>query len=225
MIHAERKLHVLRNVDHHRARPAGGRHVERLMQHARQVLDVAHQPVVLGAGARDADGVAFLERVVADQMRRHLAGDADQRNGIHQRVGQRRHHVGRAGARGHQHDARQAGGARIAFGRVARALLVADEDVLHVALLENLVVDRQHRAAGIAEDVLDAVILERAHDHRCAGHLGSARWPSCRSSLAPVRLWRGSCSGNKKGPLKGPGCTAVPADGLSRPGRCSRVRQ
>ena len=39
-------------------------------------------------------GVAFLEGVVADQMRRHLPGDADQRNGIHQRIRQRRHHVG-----------------------------------------------------------------------------------------------------------------------------------
>ncbi len=106
VIDAERELHVLRNVDHHRARPARGRDIERLMQHARQIVDVAHQPVVLGAGPRDADGVAFLEGVVADQVRRHLPGDADQRNGIHQRVGQRRHHVGGARARRHQHHAR-----------------------------------------------------------------------------------------------------------------------
>jgi hypothetical protein len=34
-----------------------------------------------------------------------------------------------------------------------RALLVAHQDVLDVVLLENLVIDRQHRAAGIAEDM------------------------------------------------------------------------
>ena len=31
--------------------------------------------------------------------------------------------------------------------------------------------DRKHRAPGITEDMLDAMIDQRAHDHRCAGHL------------------------------------------------------
>ena len=171
MIGAGGELHVLRHVDQHRAGTAGARDVERLVQHLGEIVDVAHQPVVLGAGPRDADGVAFLERVIADQMGRHLAGDADQRNRIHQRVGQRRHHVGGAGARGHQHDAGLAGGARIAFGGVAGALLVPHQDVLDIALLEDLVIDRKHRAAGIAENVLDAMIDQRADDHRGAGHL------------------------------------------------------
>ncbi len=73
--------------------------------------------------------------------------------GIHQRVGERRHHVGGAGTGGDQHHARLAGGARIAFSRVARALLVAHEDVLDIVLLEDLVVDRKNRAARIAEEV------------------------------------------------------------------------
>src|SRR6202012_5714201 len=51
------------------------------------------------------------------------------------------------------------------------ALLVAHQDVLDVLLLEKLVVNRQHRPAGIAEDVLDAMIDQRPHDHGCAGHL------------------------------------------------------
>jgi len=48
--------------------------VKRLVQHARQILDALHQIVVLGARPGDADRVALLERVVADQVRRHLAG-------------------------------------------------------------------------------------------------------------------------------------------------------
>jgi hypothetical protein len=36
---------------------------EGLMQNARQIVDVLDQPVVLGAGPGDADGVAFLEGV------------------------------------------------------------------------------------------------------------------------------------------------------------------
>ena len=227
MIGAGRELHVLRHVDHDRAGTAGGRDIERLVQHLGEIVDVAHQPVVLGAGPGDADGVAFLERVVADQVGRHLPGDADQRDRIHQRVGQRRHHVGGARARGHQHHARLAGGARIAFGGVAGALLVPHQDVLDVALLENLVIDRQHRAAGIAEDVLDAMIDQRADDHRCAGHLvrivagvahGLLRM-RCGQRLSSV-----GCLENKKGP-KRPHAHRPYVDGLSHPRRCAWVRR
>ncbi len=51
-------------------------------------------------------------------------------NGVHQRVGEAGDRVGGAGAGGHQHDAELAGRARIAFGGVRRALLVAHQDVL-----------------------------------------------------------------------------------------------
>src|SRR5258707_1376940 len=57
------------------------------------------------------------------------------------------------------------------FPGVAGALLVPHQNVLDVALLENLVIDRQHRAAGIAEDMLDAMIDQRPHDHGSSGHL------------------------------------------------------
>ena len=74
---AGRELDVLRDVDDDRPRPAGLGDVERLVQDAREVVDVLHQPIVLRARARDADRVALLESVVADQVRRHLPGDAD----------------------------------------------------------------------------------------------------------------------------------------------------
>jgi len=44
------ELDILGDVDHHRTRPARAGDVERLVQHAGQVIDVADQPVVLGAG-------------------------------------------------------------------------------------------------------------------------------------------------------------------------------
>ena len=178
---AGRELHVLRDVDHDRARPAARRDVERLVQHAREIVHVLHEVIVLGAGPRDADRVAFLERVVADQMRRHLAGDAHERDRIHQRVGQRRHGIRGAGSRGDQHAADLAGRARIALGGVSRALLVAHQDVLQLVLLEDRVVDRKYRAARITEDVLDAVIQHGLDHHFGAGHL-LASW------LAPVGL-------------------------------------
>ena len=66
-----------------------------------------------------------------------------------------------------------------------------------LVLLEHRVVDRQDRAARIAEDVLDALVEQGLDHHFGAGHfLG-------HGSLQSV--CRFSASGNKKGPLKGPG--------------------
>src|SRR5262249_58087793 len=53
------ELDVLGDVDHDRARPAALGDVERLVQHARQLADALHEIIVLGAGTRDADRVAF----------------------------------------------------------------------------------------------------------------------------------------------------------------------
>ncbi len=60
--------------------------------------------------------------------------------------------------------------ARIAFGGVDRALLVAHEDVLHLLLMEDGVVDRQHGSAGIAEDVLHPLVGHGLDDHLGAAH-------------------------------------------------------
>ena len=101
-------------------------------------------------------------------------------SGIHQRVGQARHRIGRAGARGHQHHARPAGRTGIAFGGMHRALFVANENVDKLVVLKQRVVDGKHRAAGITEDVPHALILERAHHHLGAGHFGCRLRLGCR---------------------------------------------
>ena len=134
---AGRELDVLRNVDDDGSGPAGARDVESFVQHARQVVDVLDQRVVLRARPRDADRIAFLKRVVADEMRRHLTCDADERNGIHQRVGKAGHGVGRARARRHQTDADLAGRPGIAFRRMKRTALLANEDVADLSPAET----------------------------------------------------------------------------------------
>ena len=65
-------LHVLGDIDDHRTGPAGARDVEGLLDDAREVADVLDEIIVLGAGARDADEIDFLEGVVADHRGRHL---------------------------------------------------------------------------------------------------------------------------------------------------------
>ena len=170
-VRAGRELDVLGDVDDDRTGPAMGGDVKGLVQDARQIVDVADQPVVLGAGARDPDGIALLEGVVADEMGGHLTGDPDHRDRVHQRVGQRSDQVGGARPGGHQRDPGLAGRAGVAFGGMAGALLVTDEDVLDRVLLDDLVVDREDRAPRIPEDVLDTLIDQGLDDHLGARHL------------------------------------------------------
>ena len=74
------ELDVLRNVDDDGTGTAARGNMERLVQNARQILDALDQIIVFRARPRDADRVAFLEGVIADQVRWDLAGDADDRN-------------------------------------------------------------------------------------------------------------------------------------------------
>ena len=165
------ELHILGQIDDDRARPAACGHIESLVQDARQVLDRTHKVIVLRAMAGDADRIAFLESIRADEMGRHLSGEADERNGVHQGVREAGDGIGRAGARGHQQHADLAGRAGIALGRMGRALLVAHQHVLHEVLLEDGVIDRKDRTAGIAENRLDALVLQGLDDHFRTGHL------------------------------------------------------
>jgi hypothetical protein len=207
-IQALGELDVLRDIDDDRPGSPARRHIEGLVQHARQIGDILDEIVVLGARAGDAHGVAFLECVVADQMGRHLAGDAHDRNGIHQRIGQSRDGVCGPRPRRHQDAADLAGGAGIALGRVHGALFVTHKDVANLVLLEQLVVDRQHRSTRIAEQVLDALVRQGL-DH----HLGAGHFP-CHC----LKLRFLSSCGNKKGPEKGPSTTAPPPASRHGPG-------
>ena len=139
--------------------------------------------------------VAFLEGVGADEVGRHLAGDADQRDRIHHRVGETRDRVGRAGTGGHQHHARLTGGAGIALGRVHRPLLMADQDVANLVLVEERIVDGKHRAARITEDMLNSLVLQGSDHHFGSGHR-LAHLTRSLGSFASLS-WN---LGNKKGP-------------------------
>ena len=169
-VNALGELDVLGDVDDDRPGATGARDIERLVQDAGELVHVLHEVIVLGAGPGDADGVAFLERVIADEVGRHLTGDADDGNGIHQRVGEAGDGIGGAGTRGDEHAADLAGRARVTFRGVNRALLVAHQDVLQTILLEQLVVDRKHGAAGVAENVVDPLVGQNLQHHLGASH-------------------------------------------------------
>jgi len=176
------ELHVLRHIHHHRPRPAAARDIERLMNRGSDFVHAPDEVVVLGAGPGDAGRVRFLEGVIADEVRRHLAGQADDGNAVHERVGEAGHRIGRAGPGGHEHDADLAGRAGIAFRGMDRAAFLADEVMAQLVLLEDLVIDRQHGAARIAEDRLDTLIDEGFDDHFGAVHGPGGHGPVFRVS-------------------------------------------
>ena len=49
---------------------------------------------MFGAGARDAEGVSFLECIAADQLGGDLAGERDHGNGVHHGIHQAGYQVG-----------------------------------------------------------------------------------------------------------------------------------
>src|SRR3569832_1669719 len=161
---------VFRNVHQHRPGAAAGRDIKRLFDGLGEVLHVFDEEVVLDARTGDADGGDLLERSVADQLRRYLTGDDDHGDGVHVGRGDAGDGIGGAGARGHQHHAGLAGRAGITVGRVGGALLVADQDVLDVFLLEQGIVNVEHRPTWVAKHVFDALVLQTADDDIGTGH-------------------------------------------------------
>ena len=156
---------VLGDVDVDRTRTARAGDVERLGERAGQLVGVADEVVVLGHRQRDAVDVDLLERVLADEGGRHVAGDRDHRDGVQQGGADARDEVRRARTTGPEADADPAGHAGVAVGRVRATLLVADEDVAQLGVVAQDVVERQDDAARVAEEDVDALAEEGlAHD-------------------------------------------------------------
>ncbi len=152
---------VLGDVDVDRARPSGAGDVERLGHDAGQVVGVAHEVVVLGHRQRDAVDVDLLERVLADQRGRDVAGDGDHRHRVEERRADPGHEVcGARPGRAHAHPD-PAGHPGVAVGGVRAALLVADEDVAQLRVVAEDVVQREDDAARVAEEDVDALAEER----------------------------------------------------------------
>ena len=135
------------------------------------IFGAVDEEVVLGDGQRDAGDVDFLKGVGAEHFAGDLAGDADDGNGVEHGGGDAGDEIGGAGAAGGDADADLARGARVAVGHVRGALLVAHEDVVDGKLAQR-VVGGQDGAAGIAEDVGDALADQRGPEDLSAGEAG-----------------------------------------------------
>jgi len=88
-----------------------------------------------------------------------------------------------AGTGGGEDDARTAAGASVAVGHVGGALLVAHQDVLELGVIGQALIDRQVRPAGVAEDEVDALLLQRLQHQVRSGHFVSLQQESPRLSV------------------------------------------
>src|SRR5207248_4024697 len=154
----------LGHVDDDGAGPARAGDVEGLLEDADDVLGAGDEVVVLGDGPANLDDGRLLEGVGADDGGADLAGDGDQRDGVHLGVGQAGDEVGGAGAAGGDADADPAGGAGVPFGGEPAALLVAGQDGAElVAEAGEGLVDGHAGPAGVGEDHLDPVVDQALH--------------------------------------------------------------
>src|SRR5690606_16590011 len=106
----------------------------------------------------------FLEGVHADGWRRYLAADDNQRDGVHVGSSYAGDGIGGTRAGGDECYADLAGGARKGVRRVNGRLFMAYQNVFEGVLLEDFVVDVQHRTAGIAKNEFDFLFLQAAND-------------------------------------------------------------
>ncbi len=72
--------------------------------------------------------------------------------------------IGRSRPGCHQHHAGLAGRTRIAIRCMGSPLLMAYKHMMDIILLEECVIDMQHRSAGIAKNSLNTFVLQRLDD-------------------------------------------------------------
>ena len=169
--------HVLGNVHHDGTGTAGAGDEKRLLNDAGQVFHIADEEIVFYTGPGNADGIHLLEGIVTDIGSGNLAAENDQGDGIHVCRCNTGNGIGDTRTGGDQHHAGTARSPGVAVRRVRGALLVANQDMFHLGLFVQFVVNMQYGAAGVAENVFYPFIFQGpdedfgpAHYRFCFSH-------------------------------------------------------
>ena len=120
------QLHIHRHVNEHRPRPPGSGDVKGFLEDPTGIRRIFQKVAVLDEGFHHAGGVHLLKHVPPQQMGIHLAGNHDQRNGIHLGGGDAADQVGGAGAGSGDADPAFPADPGVTPGGVAGVLLGAD---------------------------------------------------------------------------------------------------
>ena len=100
---------VLWQINQHRPGTSRGGNMKRLDYGLLELRPFLDQIIMLCTGTGDASRVSLLKSIIANQMRRHLTGETDNGNGIHQSVSKTSHRIGCARTGRDQHDTCLAG--------------------------------------------------------------------------------------------------------------------
>ena len=109
---------------------------------------------------RDTDHISFLERIGADQMTLDLTGDNDHRDGVHVSSGDTCNGISRTRTTGYKYYPGSTCSPGIAIRHMSGCLLMSHQNMLNPVLLEESIIDMQHSAARITEDIVNAFVLE-----------------------------------------------------------------
>ena len=161
LVAAQRQLNVLGEIDEDRSRLARTGNIEGFLDDPAQILAPAHGDGVLADRTADPDDVHFLERVVADEIGRHLARKADERDAVVIGGCDARDEICSSRAAGDQADARLTRGARIPVRRVDERLLVAGKDDAECRFTVQRVKQIDRHAARIGEQGVHTLLYQR----------------------------------------------------------------
>ena len=121
-------LNILGDIDDDGTGTTAPGEVKGFFEHPRQVCGIHHQVRMLHDGQGHAVEVRLLERALADELGKHLAGDGDEWNRIHVGVGDGGAEIGRTGATGRHTHADITLDAGITLGGKGSALFVAGQN-------------------------------------------------------------------------------------------------
>ncbi len=173
-------LHVLRDIEDHGAGSAGACDLERRAHGGLQLGRIGDQKYMLRHGAHDARHRRFLECIGADGRGGHLAANHHDGHRIRHAVAHRSYHIRGAGTGSDQRDADATAGPREPRRHEPGALLVGRNDERHrggviLVVAEYRVVNRQNRAAAVAENGVDALVGQDLDQHVRARHAGAGQ--------------------------------------------------
>ena len=155
--------HVLGQVHEYRAGTSCPGDVEGFLYDPSQVLPVAHCDAVLRDAPCDAHDIHLLEGVISYEMPCHLSCKAHKRNAVVVCRGKSRHQVRGAGAAGHQAYSHLSRGSGVGIRLVDESHLLAGQYHPGVVLFIELITDIDRTGAGIAEDGVHSLLLQRFH--------------------------------------------------------------
>ena len=166
-------LDVFRHIDDHRAWPAAGGDLERLLHHGWDLADVGDEETVFHHRQGHPIKISLLKSSLADHRLWNLSGDRHKRDGVHVRVGDAGDEVRGAGATGGHADACLAGGTGVALSGKDAALFVPGQDGANLLGAGQRLVEFHAGTSRVGEDRVHAFALKCPDEDLAAQQAGA----------------------------------------------------